>query len=243
MVKIGHASINENGKVSGGTRGDQNKKEVCTRPWYNKRWDFLLRPIDSKMADRIARACEAGCLNDNIGYSQTVRNTLHDEAKKVGYDLSKIKTPCDCDCSSFMTVCAIAGGVKDLEYTGNAPTTRTMVTTFANTGQFNVIQEAQYLESDSFLKRGDILVKVGSHTVMVLTDGVANMTFKTIKMKAKGAEVMMLQKKLNEFGYGLEIDGIFGPKTDAAVKDYQSKNALVVDGIVGPKTWWSLGVI
>lgn len=243
MVKIGHASVNENGKVSGGVRGDQNKKEVCIRPWYNKRWDFMIRAVDPVIANKIALACEAGCLNDNIGYSQTLRNTLHAEAKKVGYDLSKIETPCDCDCSSFMTICAIAGGVTELEYTGNAPTTRTMVTTFAKTGRFKVYQEAAYLESDTHLKRGDILVKVGSHTVMSLNDGIANMMFKTIKMKAKGAEVIMLQKRLNELGYNLEIDGDFGPKTRNAVKDFQGKNALVIDGIVGPKTWWALGVI
>lgn len=242
-VKIGHASINEYGKVSGGNRGDQNKKEVCIRSWYAKRWDFLLRPIDPILANKMASACEAGCLNDNIGYSQAVRNTLHDEAKKVNYDLSKIKTPCDCDCSSFMTICAIAGGAKDLEYTGNAPTTGTMVTRFTNTGLFELYTAREYLDSDAFLKRGDILVRPGYHTVMVLNDGLGVLSCKTIKMKAKGAEVLRLQKRLTELGYDLEIDGDFGPKTLNAVKDFQGKHDLVIDGIVGPKTWWALGVV
>ena len=37
-------------------------------------------------------------------------------------------------------------------------------------------------------------------------------------------------------GPPLETDGIFGPKTEAAVRAFQSENGLVVDGIVGPNT-------
>ena len=45
-----------------------------------------------------------------------------------------------------------------------------------------------------------------------------------------------IQNLLNKFGYGLVADGIVGPKTLAAIKDFQAKNGLVVDGIVGPRT-------
>ena len=34
-VMIGHASIDENGKARGGVAGDQTKREVCTRTWYD----------------------------------------------------------------------------------------------------------------------------------------------------------------------------------------------------------------
>jgi hypothetical protein len=56
-----------------------------------------------------------------------------------------------------------------------------------------------------------------------------------------GPEVKLLQTKLkaHKFSPG-PIDGIFGPKTDAAVRKYQAANHLVVDGIVGPVTWTSL---
>ena len=58
----------------------------------------------------------------------------------------------------------------------------------------------------------------------------------TIKYTMQGSEVKWLQWMLNRHGYNLQIDGIFGPKTLEAVKDFQKKHDLVVDGLVGKKT-------
>lgn len=57
---------------------------------------------------------------------------------------------------------------------------------------------------------------------------------------SRGDEVASLQKQLNAAGYNLAVDGIYGAATDAAVRDYQSRNALAVDGVVGPLTMNSL---
>lgn len=57
---------------------------------------------------------------------------------------------------------------------------------------------------------------------------------------SKGDEVKKLQRALNEKGYALDVDGIYGNKTQSAVKSYQQKTGLAVDGIVGNQTWGSL---
>lgn len=48
------------------------------------------------------------------------------------------------------------------------------------------------------------------------------------------------QELLNTHGYGLDTDGIFGPKTEAAVRNYQTAKGLQSDGIIGKNTWASL---
>lgn len=39
---------------------------------------------------------------------------------------------------------------------------------------------------------------------------------------------------------GVTVDGIFGPQTEEAVKEFQKEANLSVDGIVGPHTWAAL---
>lgn len=64
-----------------------------------------------------------------------------------------------------------------------------------------------------------------------------------LKVGSSGSQVKTLQTKLNNWGYDAgTVDGIFGSKTQAAVKRFQQKNGLVVDGIVGAKTAAALGM-
>lgn len=172
-VLIGHAAIDENGKAQGGASGDQNKKEVCTREWYNKPWNVVLRCTDPAMAEKIAVACEKACANDKIGYDQWQRNSVYLEGLKVNLDLAKITVACESDCSSLVCTCAIAAGIPadKLYIGGNMRTTRNMRDAFAKTGKFQVLTDAKYLTSDEYLKRGDILLKEGSHTAIALENG------------------------------------------------------------------------
>ena len=51
-----------------------------------------------------------------------------------------------------------------------------------------------------------------------------------------GAAIKLLQHRLNLVGSQLTVDGIWGVQTDSAVRNYQYKAGRTVDGIVGPKT-------
>jgi len=55
-----------------------------------------------------------------------------------------------------------------------------------------------------------------------------------------GAAVTLLQTDLNVLGYGLAVDGVFGPATRAAVIRFQASQGLSQDGIAGPETWAAL---
>lgn len=60
-----------------------------------------------------------------------------------------------------------------------------------------------------------------------------------LQLGSQGPAVKELQTLINQIlGYArLTVDGIFGEKTNAAVKEMQERFFLVVDAIVGPKTW------
>ncbi len=57
-----------------------------------------------------------------------------------------------------------------------------------------------------------------------------------LRRGSRGDAVMLLQGKLAGLGYSLVADGIFGPRTENAVRSYQQARGLTVDGIVGPQT-------
>jgi len=259
-VRIGHASIDENGKASGGTGGDQTGKEVVIRDWYSKGWNVVLRPNSATLAEMSARACEAACANPNVGYDQGGRNTLHSKAKAVGFDIAKIDTPCECDCSSLMHVCAIAGGAN-LTYGSNGYTTRTMVKEFVASGDYEKLTDSKYLSSDKHLRRGDILVKEGSHTVMVLNNGsglgvidtpVVNLPLEDGTTVFYSVRLPLLQKGMTRdavkamqillaaHGFVVPLFGKFDDRTEVAVTEFQRAFNLEVDGKCGPDTWSAL---
>lgn len=60
---------------------------------------------------------------------------------------------------------------------------------------------------------------------------------KLLKLNTIGEAVVYLHKLLKQAGYNLSLSRHFDERTEAAVKNFQEKNNLVVDGIVYTKTW------
>lgn len=75
-------------------------------------------------------------------------------------------------------------------------------------------------------------IKSGSSTNTSTTTTTKNW----IEYGDKGNDVKTLQTKLNKVGYKLEVDGICGNATVAAIKDFQKKYNLAVDGQAGKNT-------
>lgn len=61
-----------------------------------------------------------------------------------------------------------------------------------------------------------------------------------LKMGSKGDFVTIAQGRLVVAGYPIEVDGIFGKKTEEAVKKFQKEHQLITDGIIGKNTWKAL---
>ncbi len=55
-----------------------------------------------------------------------------------------------------------------------------------------------------------------------------------------GSDVLTLQQALSRQGIAVTADGIFGPGTERAVRQYQASRGLTADGVVGPETWTRL---
>ena len=82
-------------------------------------------------------------------------------------------------------------------------------------------------------------LRAGTPPVHVLTPGV-------LSRGSTGSPVAAVQTKLRTMypAYARKVlsDGIFGPATEAAVKEFQRRSGLVTDGVVGPRTLKALGL-
>ena len=63
--------------------------------------------------------------------------------------------------------------------------------------------------------------------------------YPTLRRGSRGCYVMILQDALSTLGYqtGSRIDGVFGARTEEALRGYQRRTSLSVDGVCGCNSW------
>lgn len=164
-VIIGSARLDERGKISGGTAGDQkqgpspdNRGEVSMQAFYihSKGW-LVLRPKSASHAIAIAANMKAACNNPHIGYDQGGRYGV------IKYGVNA-RTDTEADCSSLVREC-----IK--EATGKDPGDFTTATEASMLEKSGLFEDRRTYVGSMTLYTGDVLVtKTKGHTVIV-TDG------------------------------------------------------------------------
>jgi polysaccharide deacetylase family sporulation protein PdaB len=82
--------------------------------------------------------------------------------------------------------------------------------------------------------------KLGTSSGSISSGGSSTAYPGLLKIGSSGSSIRTLQQALVNKGYSLSVDGVFGPMTQSAVKNYQSSQGITVDGIVGSVTWGRL---
>ena len=235
-VRIGHASIDERGKITGGTAGDQTGGEVCIRNWYlhTKGW-VVLRCKDAAKRERIAEAMEKACANSQIGYDQNQRDTLFNNVKSRGFDPSKTTKSVETDCSALVRVCIAYAYGEDVA--GNIRTV-SEPTTLVKTGLFTKYTADKYCKSSDYLMRGDILVTPTSgHTVICLDNGAK------VKVTTPTADIDKLAQDVidGKYGTGAERKAKLGELYEAVQKRVNELLAKkTVHTVKKGETLWSI---
>lgn len=97
-----------------------------------------------------------------------------------------------------------------------------------------------------FGPRTEDIVRAWQGFAGLTTDGVVgeltwtSLTRAAVRRGDTGERVKAAQNELVRNNFSLTIDGIFGDKTETAVRQLQDTVGLTVDGIVGPDTWRGL---
>lgn len=87
--------------------------------------------------------------------------------------------------------------------------------------------------------RSDVAaIMAGTGPIRPLIPAVDPQSRRTLRRGDRDGSVKLVQVSL-----GIEVDGIFGPNTEAAVRRFQSTRDLVPDGIVGPRTWAAIDAL
>lgn len=210
------------------------------RPWSGvlRYPDKTVRKEIAKLARAAAKNNKIGYDQHNrLTFDAELRKT--DDPAKITV---ACETDCTASTAAIIRCAGRRLGLKNLEdvnpsmYSGNAKP-------ILKAAGFKWLSAAKYKKSDKYLLPGDVLLYIGHHAAINLDTGskvgktaTAGTTEKTLRRGSKGAQVKEWQKFLNSTGAVLVVDGDFGARTEAATKKFQADHGLETDGIYGPKT-------
>ena len=139
----------------------------------------MLRYKDKEITKKATEIAMKLANSNLVGYNQNGRNTLYKALKKNNWDVdayiaSGELTETDCSAFIYAVYCCL---IPEMRSDNNAPTTSTMKNFFKKFG-FTCYIAPKYVSSTDNLREGDVLVKEGSHTVMVVNDSIPKITEK-----------------------------------------------------------------
>lgn len=142
------------------------KRAFYSNDTYGK-WYKVIRAKDSTKAAVIAREALEAVGKKNIHYNTTAKGyTLPQALKKVGWDMSKVKTTVYTSCTPLAMACVLCAGVgreKDKYYQWARSSTKSIAERLTATGQFTAFD---YPKGGAGLQVGDIVISK-THGVII----------------------------------------------------------------------------
>ena len=185
-----------------------------TEASFNSRWKgyILLRPQSTALASALAKTMIQACNNANIGYSQGSRLGIRDHG-------TNSPVPTNCDCSSLVYQC-----LNECAGTSIMGTTATLQADFVKTNLF--MDPGTFTSvSETTPYNGDVLVKAGTHTEIVVSGNPRDGSEDEIVFSTASGSASQV------FGYRMEgeIQFTFEPRTtspegNVLVDEYYSNN-------------------
>lgn len=206
------AHIDEDGKATGGKRGDQTGREVSSCVYYDYPWSYVLRytgPKARKVRNRMMQTAWILAKKNKVGYSQSDRDSLFNAMMIRKFSMKHLLTVprCNTDCSAFIGVvvsCALVplhlySFVPYDIWTGNEAD-------YLTRRGFKKVRKGIDFETGDGLLPGDVLVNPVAHTELFMGNKKSGQLYSIVSsVNAPNVEVQSLDDVARKV-----IDGDYG---------------------------------
>jgi hypothetical protein len=198
-----------------------------------RRREFMIH-YSGGPAGQTVRALQDWCMNGrgflDIDYNFLIRGTTGDIYEGRGWNA--VGSHCVGHNRTGLGICIIGTG----EFTPTAVTAVRWLYEQANAKAGRPLRVLGHREAWNTACPGDNI----EHWIK--TGEIITRDLQLASPRMHGPDVLAVQQRLTDITHPLDLDGIYGPATAAAVKNFQHAHRLAVDGIVGPATRTALGL-